>query len=74
MLVRFKNLKRGNLVLIKPISDEEIKTTLFDMDILKTLGSDGFHALSFKVSGIKLVLQFTLGLRRFLNGRVLIRI
>lgn len=45
----FSNLNRsGVLFLNKEVSKEEIKTALFNMVLLKSLGSDGFHALFFQ--------------------------
>ncbi|MBA0743457.1 hypothetical protein Gogos_006130 [Gossypium gossypioides] len=45
----FLNLDRSDVLFLnKEVSKEEIKTALFDMAPLKSIGSDGFHALFFQ--------------------------
>ncbi|XP_016743202.1 uncharacterized protein [Gossypium hirsutum] len=55
------------ILLNSPISDEEIKVALFDMAPLKVPESDGFYAISTKVSGITLAPPFAVGLRVIAN-------
>lgn len=55
----------------KVVTDEEIKCALFYIAPLKAPGSDSFHALFFRVSGITLVVQFVVGLKRFSTGKLL---
>lgn len=67
-LHRFLKLETPDLKFLgRVIMDKEIKAALFDMALLKALGSDGFHAVFFfRNCGVLLGLLSMIRLRKFL--------
>lgn len=56
---QFLHLDQEDIDLLgKDVSNDKIKTALFDMAPLKAPGSDGFMQYSFKGSGTSLVMLF----------------